>query len=276
MSADHASMLLVLSSLAEGSAESGEVAVRLGFNRKHVSVVLSRCFRRGLVEREPYRRGRERGFVYGLSEKGAEWIWRKASRKAAPVERSRPEEAEVPEAVPVAPSQTRSSAPTGPDYALVRDLALTGMLQVATSLPRPPQSDAMRRMATFLCARQGQSEGSAFLLNEEEKKKGMEAKEALMEVSRGYHELVRMFLRFLAPTGKSKPPRHSEYGRILGRYETLVSVSSKLGEMTRPILSLPPQSSWQERQLRKNHPLAYLLRTGALIGGGISFRQEST
>jgi DNA-binding MarR family transcriptional regulator len=75
-------MLLVLVHLVEvGSGESREIAETLKINPKYVSVLLGRCKRRGFVEREPYKRGRERGFVYRLSEKGAEWLLHKASVK---------------------------------------------------------------------------------------------------------------------------------------------------------------------------------------------------
>lgn len=80
---DHGLMLLVLVNLAEvKSGTSREIAENLKIiNPKHVSVLLSRCFRRGLVQRTPYKFGRERGYVYKLSEKGANWILHRASKK---------------------------------------------------------------------------------------------------------------------------------------------------------------------------------------------------
>jgi len=78
-------MSLVLVYLAEsGPAKSGEVAEGLKSLRiscKYASLVLTRCYRRRFVSRRPYKRGRERGYVYQLSDKGAEWLLYKASQK---------------------------------------------------------------------------------------------------------------------------------------------------------------------------------------------------
>lgn len=84
----HSVMYLVLVYLAElGRAESGEVAEglrSLRISRKYASLVLTRCYRRRFVSRRPYKRGRERGYVYQLSDKGAEWLQYKASHKKDP------------------------------------------------------------------------------------------------------------------------------------------------------------------------------------------------
>lgn len=79
---NHSIMFLVLTYLAEsGPTKSGEVAERLKISCKYASLVLTRCYRRRFVSRRPYKRGRERGYVYQLSDKGAEWLLYKASHK---------------------------------------------------------------------------------------------------------------------------------------------------------------------------------------------------
>jgi len=79
---DHHSTILVLGCLLEsGSCESGEISASLGFlDQKHVSMILLRCFRRGLVSRRPFKRGRVRGHVYEMTEKGAQWLLHKAQK----------------------------------------------------------------------------------------------------------------------------------------------------------------------------------------------------
>jgi len=79
---DHDVMLLVLACLSESrSATSGEVAETHSFiSREYVSMVLTRCYRRGFVSRRPYKRGRVRGYVYELTNKGAEWVFYKNSQ----------------------------------------------------------------------------------------------------------------------------------------------------------------------------------------------------
>jgi DNA-binding MarR family transcriptional regulator len=75
-------MLLVLGCLAElKSAESGRIADELGLNRKHVSVMISRCHSRGFVSGKPFKRGRIRGFVYKLTDEGINWMRLKAQEK---------------------------------------------------------------------------------------------------------------------------------------------------------------------------------------------------
>lgn len=68
--------------LAEsGRAESGEVAEALrSFSRKSASMVFLRCFRRGFVSREAFKRGRVRRYIYELTDKGAKWLLYKASQ----------------------------------------------------------------------------------------------------------------------------------------------------------------------------------------------------
>lgn len=82
---DHCVMFLILVYLAEsGPAKSGEIAEglkSLRISREYASLVLTRCYRRRFVSRCPYKRGRERGYVYQLSDKGAEWLVYKASHK---------------------------------------------------------------------------------------------------------------------------------------------------------------------------------------------------
>jgi len=80
---DHGVMLLVLAFLAEsGPAESRKVAEAHTFlSPKYVSLVLTRCYRRGFVSRRPFKRGRVRGYVNELTDEGAEWIMYKASGK---------------------------------------------------------------------------------------------------------------------------------------------------------------------------------------------------
>lgn len=80
---DHCLIILVLMYLSEsGPAPSGEVAESLKFSRKHASALLSRCFRRGFVSRRPYNRGRVRGYIYELAEKGVRWVLYKTSQKS--------------------------------------------------------------------------------------------------------------------------------------------------------------------------------------------------
>lgn len=43
--------------------------------------MLTRCYRRGFVSRQPYKQGRGHGYVYRLTNKGAEWILYKFSQK---------------------------------------------------------------------------------------------------------------------------------------------------------------------------------------------------
>ena len=76
-------MVLVLTYLSEcGSARSRDVAQKLPFiSPKYASLVLTRCSRRGFVSRQPYKQGREHGYVYKLTNKGAEWILYKFSQK---------------------------------------------------------------------------------------------------------------------------------------------------------------------------------------------------
>ena len=87
---DHRLMFLALAYLAEsGPARSGEFAESFGIGPKHASMVLLRCKRRGFVWRRPYRRGRVRGYMYGLADKGAKWLLYKVSRKEKDVQYSR-------------------------------------------------------------------------------------------------------------------------------------------------------------------------------------------
>jgi len=76
-------MFLVLTYLVEHRpAKSGEVAEGLGFiSPKYASLVLTRCYRRGFVSRQPYKRGRERGYAYELTDKGTEWILYKVDQR---------------------------------------------------------------------------------------------------------------------------------------------------------------------------------------------------
>jgi len=79
---DHSVMFLVLCYLAEsGPAKNREIAESLQLELKHASMVLLRCFRRGLVDKHSYRYGKERGYIYSLTDKGAEWMLYKASKK---------------------------------------------------------------------------------------------------------------------------------------------------------------------------------------------------
>ena len=72
-------MIEVLDCLAEmGSGETAEIAERVDRSRDYVSLLLGRCKKRGFVEREPYKRGRVRGFTYKLSERGEGWLSYKA------------------------------------------------------------------------------------------------------------------------------------------------------------------------------------------------------
>ena len=100
---NHSIMLLVLTYLAEsGPAKSGEVVEGLKSLRisgKYASLVLTRCYRQRFVSRRPYKRGRERGYVYQLSDKGAEWLLYKASHK---------KEADIHDRKPVAEIEERS------------------------------------------------------------------------------------------------------------------------------------------------------------------------
>jgi DNA-binding HxlR family transcriptional regulator len=75
----HSMILTVLCHLCElNRASSREVAESFGFSSvKYLSLTLSRCKRRGFVDREPYQSGKEHGYVYWLTEKDAEWILRK-------------------------------------------------------------------------------------------------------------------------------------------------------------------------------------------------------
>ena len=77
---DHNVMLLVLASLAQsGPAKSGEIAEALSFiSRGYASLILRRCYLRGFASREPYKCGSERGFIYELASKGADWIFYKS------------------------------------------------------------------------------------------------------------------------------------------------------------------------------------------------------
>ncbi|UCC58363.1 MAG: hypothetical protein JSW14_00050 [Candidatus Bathyarchaeum sp.] len=83
-------MTLVLAHLAEsGSTVSGEVAESLGISPKHAGMTLLRCYRCGFVSRQPYRRGRVRGYIYELTNKGAEWMLYKASQRKRNRQRER-------------------------------------------------------------------------------------------------------------------------------------------------------------------------------------------
>lgn len=95
-------MLLVLVYLAEAkSGESREIADKLRVSPKRVSVLLGRCLGRGLVTRTPYKRGRERGYTYALSEKGAQWILHRVSKKEKQLSSPVPEPEAAPKLVPV-------------------------------------------------------------------------------------------------------------------------------------------------------------------------------
>lgn len=76
-------ILLVLCRVCElKRATSREVADSAGLcDVKYVSLVLTRCMRRGFVDRKPYSCGREHGYVYWLTNKGAEWVLRKADSR---------------------------------------------------------------------------------------------------------------------------------------------------------------------------------------------------
>jgi hypothetical protein len=91
-SMDHVSMMLVLSYLAEvDSAKSGEVAEHVNLTLPHVSLLLGRCWKRRLVDRTAYKRGRVRGFIYKLTERGADWLLYKASSKKEASSPAQPE-----------------------------------------------------------------------------------------------------------------------------------------------------------------------------------------
>lgn len=89
---NHVSMMLVLSYLAEvDSAKSGEVAEHVNLSRDHVSLLLGRCWKRRLVDRTAYKLGRVRGFIYKLTERGADWLLYKASSKKETPSPAQPE-----------------------------------------------------------------------------------------------------------------------------------------------------------------------------------------
>ena len=75
-------MFLILAHLAECRlATSRDVTQQLSFiSPKYASLALTRCYRRGFVSRQPYKRGREHGYIYKLTNKGAEWVLYKHSQ----------------------------------------------------------------------------------------------------------------------------------------------------------------------------------------------------
>lgn len=74
--------MLVLYYVSEsGSAASKEVAEGLGISPKHAGMTLLRCFRRGFLSRQPYKRRRARSYVYEITDRGVEWLEYKASHR---------------------------------------------------------------------------------------------------------------------------------------------------------------------------------------------------
>jgi DNA-binding MarR family transcriptional regulator len=233
-------MLIVLVHLAEvGSAESGEVADSLGFNRKYISVVLSRCSRRRFVSRTAYRRGRERGYIYKLNEKGAQWILHKSSPKeTVPDVRPKPEKEFVKVLVPVIVERPKSLFDE-PLFRLLMDSYNLRMtqdgLQSKSCGPTVPSMYALKMRAE---RRQEESE-AGFLLYMSEKKRRMEDEELLAKVAKGHQECFNDLLRFVVSTrARSTGAVVSERGRLLrARLEA---------GMTGPKSGIREISSWPE------------------------------
>lgn len=119
-------MFLVLVYLAESeSATSGEVAEVFPFiSREYASLLLGRCYDRGLVSRTSYKHGRVHGYIYKLNEKGAEWILHKSSQWKISEERERMLEREVgKESVTL--SSRAEHVPAEPHISNVRDFSST-------------------------------------------------------------------------------------------------------------------------------------------------------
>jgi DNA-binding PadR family transcriptional regulator len=202
-------MLLVLVHLAGvGSAESGEVAVRLRLNRKYVSLVLCRCKRRGFVSRTAYRRGRERGYIYELTEKGAQWILRKSSSKETVPVPPKPEKEFVKVPVPVIVYEQPKSQ-FDELLGSLKDLHILRTTQAAHDTVPPMSELEMRTLR-----RQEESE-AGFLLYMSEEERRMKDEELLAEVVKGYQERFSDLLRFLKSTGAAVSQRSPLLGARL-------------------------------------------------------------
>lgn len=227
-------MLIVLAHFAEvGSAESGEIADKLRFNRKYVSLVLCRCFRRGFVSRTAYRRGRERGYVYKLTEKGAQWILRKSSSKeTVPVVPPKPEKEFVKVPVPVIVYERPKS---------LFDESLLGFLRDSYNLRMTQDALRARSISALeMCVDRRQEESEAwFLLDMSEKKSGKKDEELLAKVAKGYQKLFSDLLRSLAPT------RARSTGAAVSQSSLLLRARLEAGR-TGPESGIRDISSWQE------------------------------
>jgi hypothetical protein len=244
-------MFLVLVHLVEvGSAESGEIADSLGFNRKYISLVLCRCFRRGFVSRTPYRRGRKRGYIYRCTEKGAKWISHKFSSKETAGVPPKPEKETAKVPVPVFVAVRPKSLFDEPLRFLMNSYSLW-MTQDA--LLRKSSASAVRRMAMLKMCTDAREESEAwFLLDMSENKRRMKnEKQLLAEVAKEYQELFSDSLRLYAPT------RAASTGAAVSQRRTLLKARLKAG-MTGPESGIKEISSWQESsktEAAKKEPL---------------------
>lgn len=206
---EHRMIFLVLVHLAEvRSAESGEVAGRLGFNRRYVSVVLCRCFRRGFVSRKPYKRGRERGYVYGLTGKGAQWILHRSSIKETVSAVAPPKPEKKSAKVPVLIMYER---PKSQFDELLGPLKDAYILRTSRSVHAtvPPMSTL-----EMLALKRLEESETAFLRYMSELKGRTKYEEVLAEVVKGYKESLCYLLRFLASTGAWTRPAGTTVSQI--------------------------------------------------------------
>jgi hypothetical protein len=198
-------MFLILFYLAEAkSGESREIADELGvFNAKYMSVLLGRCWRRGLVTRTPYQRGKERGYTYFLSEKGAKWILHRVSKKKQP---SVPEPVSkvVVKEVPVvvyrdAQPKRKSLIEEASDLTRLK-ISMDTLNQLST------QKDTSPQLLMFSHAMSESENRTSFpeVLLAEEKRKSAVYERCLKTVSEQNNELVRMILDYIKSSKETK------------------------------------------------------------------------
>lgn len=247
---DHRLMFLVLTYLAEvDSAESREVAEKLKIKPKHASVLLSRCSRRKLVSRKPYKRGREHGYVYTLNENGANWILHKASKWKTDVPApSKPVTKAIPKRPIIILRQPIQPMSRDSDYEMLRDLASayaiikhTKQVSLKTRLPA----------ASPLLMKKHEEDISymAYKLHDEQKKR-QKNEYLLKETLKSNQELIRMCLHFYMAAQKFEPTRHLRFGCSFGKLEMAAEqlASTKIASMLQERLA----SKWDAGERSHN------------------------
>lgn len=248
---NHYSMALVLGYLAEsGSVKSGEVAERLGLKLKHASMVLLRCFRRGFASRRRYKRGKVHGYVYQLTDKGAEWLLYKASQNKNANLHNRKSIMEV--SCPPNPAVSHQIAKPKPQYSFerqIKDLVWDYAIAKHAFQNVPSQENPKSNIIVSKC----DSEMSVFLLNKKERNKRINCEGLLKETLAVNQELIRIIIRLLAEHRSSKD---SELERSLERTERMADRI----RLERKIVSSVLKERLARVQMNKEHSHAIRFR----------------